>query len=56
MLGAILFFGGIILLLEPRKMSDAEKLAAIKKVLERADEIRSHTHGGDSPEPRGKPL
>jgi hypothetical protein len=56
MLGAILFFGGIILLLEPRKMSDAEKLAAIRKVLERADEIGSHTHGGDSPEPRGKPL
>ena len=39
MLGAILLLGGIILLLEPRKMSDSEKLAAIKKVLERADQI-----------------
>ena len=56
MLGAILFFGGIILLLEPRKMSDAEKLAAIRKVLERADEIPSHTRRGDSPEPPGNRL
>ena len=39
MLGAILLLGGIILLLEPRKMSDSEKLAAITKVLERADQI-----------------
>lgn len=44
MLGAILLVGGIILLFEPRKMSDAEKLAAIKKVLERADGI-DNTHG-----------
>ena len=38
MLGAIFLCGGIILLLEPRKMSNSEKLAAIKKVLDRADE------------------
>jgi hypothetical protein len=38
MLGAIFLLGGIILLLEPRKMSDSEKLAAIKKVLDRADD------------------
>jgi hypothetical protein len=47
MLGAILLVGGIILLFEPRKMSDAEKLAAIKKVLERADDIdNTHRPGG----------
>lgn len=45
MLGAILLFGGIILLFEPRRMSDSEKLAAIKKVLERVDEI-DHTRDG----------
>ena len=40
MLGSIFLFGGIILLIQPRKrMSDAEKLAAIKKVLDQADEI-----------------
>ena len=44
MLGAIFLCGGIILLLEPRKMSDSEKLAAIKKVLDRADEQLGHTH------------
>ena len=37
MLGAALLCGGIILLLERRKMTDSEKLAAIKKVLDRAD-------------------
>ena len=36
MLGAILFLGGIILLLEPRDKNDAEKLAAIRKALEKA--------------------
>jgi hypothetical protein len=36
MLGAILFLGGIILLLEPRNKNDAEKLAAIRKTLEKA--------------------
>jgi hypothetical protein len=35
MLGAILFLGGIILLLEPRNENDAEKLAAIR-ALEKA--------------------
>jgi hypothetical protein len=30
MLDAILFLGGIILLLEPRNENDAEKLAAIR--------------------------
>jgi hypothetical protein len=49
MLGAILLLGGIILLLEPRKMSDSEKLAAIKKVLERADQI-------DHPRRDGRPT
>ena len=48
MLGAILLVGGIILLLEPRKMSDSEKLAAIKKVLERADQI-DHTRRDGTP-------
>ena len=48
MLGAILLLGGIILLLEPRKMSDSEKLAAIKKVLERADQI-DHTRRNGTP-------
>ena len=48
MLGAILLLGGIILLLEPRKMSDSEKLAAIKKVLERADQI-DHTRRDGTP-------
>ena len=36
MLGAILFLGGIILLLEPLNKSDAEKLAAIRRALEKA--------------------
>ena len=36
MLGAILFLGGIILLLEPRNKNDAEKLAAIRRALEKA--------------------
>ena len=35
-LGAILFLGGIILLLEPRNKNDAEKLAAIRRALEKA--------------------
>ena len=43
MLGAILLCAGIILLFERRKMSDSEKLAAIKKVLKRADEQLGHT-------------
>ena len=38
MLSSVLLVGGIVLLFEPRTMSDAEKLAAIKEVLERADE------------------
>jgi asparagine N-glycosylation enzyme membrane subunit Stt3 len=36
MLGSILFLGGIILLLEPRKRNDAETLVAIRKTLEKA--------------------
>ena len=36
MFGSILFFGGIILLLEPRKKDDAETLAEIRKALENA--------------------
>ena len=36
MLGAILLVGGIILLLAPRNMNDAEKLEAIRKELEKA--------------------
>ena len=48
MLGVILLVGGIILLLEPRKMSNSEKLAAIKKVLERADQI-GHTRRDGTP-------
>jgi hypothetical protein len=36
MLGAILFFGGIILLLEHEKKNDAETLEAIRKALEKA--------------------
>jgi hypothetical protein len=36
MLGAILFLGGIILLLEPRNKNYAEKLAAIRRALEKA--------------------
>ena len=36
MLGAILFLGGVILLLEPRNKNDAEKLAAIRRALEKA--------------------
>ncbi len=48
MLGAILLVGGIILLLEPKKMSDSEKLAAIKKVLDRADQI-DHTRRDGTP-------
>ena len=35
MLGAILFVGGIILLLEPRIKNDAATLEAIRKELER---------------------
>ena len=35
MLGSILLLGGIILLLEPRKKTDAETLAEIRKALER---------------------
>jgi len=35
MLGAILFLGGIILLLEHRKTNDAETLAEIRKALEK---------------------
>ena len=46
MLGAIFLCGGIILLLE---MSDSEKLAAIKKVLDRADEQLGHTRQGGTP-------
>jgi hypothetical protein len=34
-LGSILLLGGIILLLEPRKKTDAETLAEIRKALER---------------------
>ena len=49
MLGAIFLCGGIILLLERRKMSDSEKLAAIKKVLDRADEQLGHTRQGGTP-------
>ena len=30
-------------------MSDSEKLAAIKKVLDRADEQLGHTHQGGTP-------
>jgi len=36
MLGAILFLGGIILLIGPRNKDDAETLAAIRKDLEKA--------------------
>jgi predicted phage tail protein len=36
MLGAILFLGGIISLLEPRNKNDAEKLAAIRRALEKS--------------------
>ena len=36
MLGAILFLGGIIALLEPRNKNDAEKLAAIRRALDKA--------------------
>jgi len=36
MLGAILFLGGIIPLLEPRNKNDAEKLAEIRRALEKA--------------------
>jgi hypothetical protein len=36
MLGAILFLGGTILLLEPHNKNDAETLAAIRRALERA--------------------
>ena len=49
MLGAVFFCGGIILLLEPRKMSDSEKLAAIKKVLDRADEHSATPGKGGTP-------
>ena len=38
MLGSVLLVGGIVLLFEPRTMSDAEKLEAIRKLLERVDE------------------
>ena len=36
MLGAILFLGGTILLLEHRNKNDAETLAAIRRALEKA--------------------
>ena len=49
MLGAIFLCGGIILLLERRKMGDSEKLAAIKKVLDRADEQLGHPRQGGTP-------
>jgi len=49
MLGATLLCGGIILLLERRKMTDSEKLAAIKKVLDRADQQLGHTRQGGTP-------
>ena len=49
MLGAIFLLGGIILLLERRKMSDSEKLAAIKKVLDRADEHSATPGKGGTP-------
>ena len=49
MLGAIFLCGGIILLLERRKMSDSEKLAASKKVLDRADEQLGHPRQGGTP-------
>ena len=44
MLGSVLLVGGIVLLFEPRTMSDAEKLEAIRKLLERVDEPEKHTH------------
>jgi hypothetical protein len=37
MFGSILFLGGIILLLEPRKKDDAETLAEIRKALAGAE-------------------
>jgi hypothetical protein len=47
MLGSILFLGGIILLLEPRNMSDAETLAEIRKALERpGDELANDKRPG----------
>ena len=49
MLGAIFLCGGIILLLERRKMSDSEKLAEIKKVLDRADERLGYTRQDGTP-------
>jgi hypothetical protein len=42
MLGSILFLGGIILLLEPRKKNDAETLVAIRKALEKAGAELDH--------------
>ena len=36
MLGAILFLGGIILLLEPRKRTTRKSWAAIRRALEKA--------------------
>ena len=44
MLGSVLLVGGIVLLFEPRTMSDAEKLEAIRKLLQRVDEPDKHTH------------
>ena len=41
MLGSILFLGGIILLLEPRKKDDAETLTEIRKALEVAGAERN---------------
>ena len=41
MLASILFLGGIILLLEPRKKNDAETLAEIRKALEVAGAERN---------------
>ena len=48
MLGSVLLVGGIVLLFEPRTMSDAEKLDAIRKLLKRDDEA-DHTRRGDRP-------
>jgi hypothetical protein len=41
MLGSILFLGGVILLLEPRKKNDAETLTEIRKALEVAGAERN---------------
>ena len=50
MLGSILLLGGIILLLEPRKKTDAETLAEIRKALERpGDEFTNGNRPGGQP-------